>query len=93
MTNIQRMRNDLATDNRREVADKTLSNDRDRNDALTQERRFKADKKLRDNRNRNDEITVKRREIKNANSPKGALAIFLLILIVLAIGSYFIFIF
>jgi hypothetical protein len=93
MTNNQRMKNDMATDNRREVADKTLSKSRDRNDALTQERRFKADKTMGMNRARNDEITAERREIKDANSPKGALAIFLLILIVLAIGSYFIFIF
>ena len=93
MKQLQRMKNDRVTTERREMTDKTLSNSRDRNDALTQERRFESDKKLRDNRNRNDEITSKRREIKDAKSPKGALAIFLLILIVLAIGSYFIFIF
>ncbi|NCN99384.1 hypothetical protein COU62_01950 [Candidatus Pacearchaeota archaeon CG10_big_fil_rev_8_21_14_0_10_35_219] len=93
MKNKQRMKNDLATDNRREAVDRTLSNNRNRNDALTQERRFESDKTLNKNRARNDEITTKRREIRDANSPKGVLAIFLLILIVLVIGSYFIFIF
>jgi len=90
MTNNPRIKNDIATDDRREAADKTLSNNRDRNDALTQERRFKADKTMRENRARNDGITADRREIKDANSPKWALAIFLLVLIVLVIGSYFI---
>jgi hypothetical protein len=92
MINNQRIKNDMATDNRREAADKTLNNNRDRNDALTQERRFKADKVMGKNRARNDKRTVDRRERKDANSPKGALAIFLLILIILAIGVYFIFI-
>jgi len=92
MANLQRLKNDMKTDNRREAADKTMSNDRDRNDALTQERRFKADKTMSENRIRNDEITADRRELKDANSPKWALAIFLLMVIILVFGVYFIFI-
>jgi hypothetical protein len=92
MENIRRMKNDLATDERRETADRTLSKERDRNDALTQERRFKADKTMGKNRASNDEITVDRRKKKDANSPKRALVVFLLILIFLAVGTYFIFI-
>lgn len=86
------MKNDLATDNRREAADKIRSNSREKNDALTQERRSQADKTMDKNRAKNDEITANRREMKDANGPKWALAIFLLVLIILSVWAYFIFI-
>jgi len=87
MTNAQRMRNDMATDKRRESADKTMSKSRDKNDALTQERRFEADRTMDKNRIRNDEITSDRRDSKDANSPRRwALAIFLWVLIIFLIG-------
>lgn len=91
MTNLRRLKSDIATVERREMADKTMSNNRDKNDASTQERRFESDKTMGKNRAKNDETTADRREIKDANGPQGALAIFLLILIVFAIGFYFIF--
>ncbi|PIN88673.1 hypothetical protein COU61_03885 [Candidatus Pacearchaeota archaeon CG10_big_fil_rev_8_21_14_0_10_35_13] len=84
------MKSDMATDDKREAADKALSNSRDRNDALTQERRFEADKTMGENRARNDEITADRREIKDASSPKWALAILLLVA-VLVVGTVLIF--
>ena len=61
------------------------------NDELTKERRFKTDKTMAENRLRNDEITANRRGIKDGK-PGMALAIFLLILVVLAIGSILIFV-
>lgn len=91
MNTLKRLKNDVATIDKREEADKAKSEDRDRNDALTQERRFEADKTMAENRSRNDEATIDRREIKDAKGPQGALAVFLLILIVLAVGSYFTF--
>jgi hypothetical protein len=117
MTNIQRMRSDIATMDKRKIADNTKRDKRDRNDGLTGERRFKADKGeiassiIRNNRIKNDDLTEKkrfdadkttgnnrlkndvmtanRRDLKDANRDM-ALAISLLIL--LAIGVYFIFI-
>jgi hypothetical protein len=91
MTNRQRMKSDIATIDRREMTDKTTRDNRIRNDKITGERRFKADKTVEKSRLRNDEITANRREIKDGNM-NTALAISLLILIVLAVGAYFVFI-
>ena len=65
MTNLRRLKSDIATIDKREMADKAKSDNRDRNDALTQERRFEADKTMNENRAKNDEITANRREIKD----------------------------
>lgn len=91
MTTIQRMKSDTATIDRREIADKTTRDNRIRNDKITGKRRFRADNTVTKNRLRNDEITANRREIKDGN-PSIALAISLLIVVVLAVGAYFIFI-
>jgi hypothetical protein len=91
MANNQRLKNHMSTEDRREVADKALSKNRDRNDALTQERRFEADVTLRKNRERNDEITLHRRNLRNKNRDR-VIAVSLVIIIGLAIGAYFIFI-
>ena len=88
MKQRQRIKNDLATTDKRHMADKAKSDNRNRNDSLTQERRFEADKTMADNRTRNDEITANRREMKDARGPKGAFLVFVLILIVLAIGLF-----
>ena len=89
MTNIQRMKSDIETIERREMRDRALSNNRDRNDGLTQERRFKADKLMSENRMRNDEMTANRRETKDEN-PSMILALFLLIFTFLVIGAFFV---
>jgi len=91
MTNVQRMESDMATMDRREMADKTLSDNRNRNDLLTQERRFKADKTMGENRLKNDEMTANRRETKDGNLNM-TLLISLSILAVLAVAALFIFI-
>lgn len=91
MTNRQRMKNDMTTMNRREMADQTRKDNRIKNDELTKEKRFNADKTMEGNRLRNDEITANRREINDRN-PGRDLAIFLLILLVLIVGAYLIFI-
>ncbi len=65
MTTIQRFESDMATIERRETADKTLSDSRNRNDILTQERRFNVDKIRGEKRLRNDEMTANRRETKD----------------------------
>ena len=93
MANNQRMKNDIATDSRREDEDRALSKNRDKNDALTQERRFKADETMVKNRAKNDEMTVDRRIRRDANDPPwGALALFFLVFVLLATVAYFIFI-
>jgi len=80
METSQRRKNDRATSQRREMTDKTLSNNRDKNDELTQERRFETDKKLRESRNRNDGLTADRRELKDTNR-EGFFALSILVLI------------
>ena len=90
MANLQRMKSDTATGDRREMADRTVRDNRIRNDELTRERRLRADKTMIDNRLRNDEMTSNRRKINDRN-PWRTIAIFLLILTVLAVGAYFIF--
>ena len=63
----QRMESDMATIDKREIADKTLSDNRNRNDLLTEERRFEEDRgemasnTLTDIRNKNDHLTQDRR--------------------------------
>jgi len=91
MINKQRRHNDLATMDKREAADKTMNDNRNKNDALTQERRLEADKTMNENRARNDELTSIRREIKDSKNQKGTWALLVLILVLLAMSSYFIF--
>jgi len=88
MTNLQRMKSDIETIDRREMTDKKVENNRNRNDKLTRKRRYKADKFLGENRARNDEITANRRNIKDGNMGM-ALAISVLILVVLTAGVFF----
>lgn len=89
MTDLQRRRNDIATTDKREMADKLVSDSRDRNDEITQERRDKADRTMNEHRAKNDEMTADRRDRKDGNMGL-ALAVFLLL--VLAVGAYFVFI-
>jgi len=91
MTNLQRMNNDIATMDKREMADKITVESRNKNDMLTQERRFEADESLKKNREKNDEITAERRIIKDEN-PNTVIALTLGLMIVLGIGIFFIFI-
>lgn len=90
MTNIQRMKNDMETADRRESTDKATKDNRARNDEMTLERRDKADKTLSDNRLRNDEMTADRRELKDGNFGL-TLVISLLIITALAVGTYYFF--
>ena len=90
MANAQRTKNDTATTDRREMADKIRIDSRNKNDELTIERRDRADKIREDNRLRNDEMTAGRRE-KNDRNPWRTLAISLIIIAVLAIGAYYFF--
>ncbi|MDP2628950.1 MAG: hypothetical protein Q8P15_03575 [Nanoarchaeota archaeon] len=90
MTNTQRMKSDMTTKDKRDVADRATVDSRNKNDLSTQERRFEADATLKKNRERNDEITADRRE-KNDGSRDMALAMSL-VLIVLIIATFFIFI-
>ena len=62
------MKSDIETIDKREMADKTVRDNRNKNDEVTAERRFKADETLQKNRLKNDEITAHRREIKDENS-------------------------
>jgi len=90
MTNSRRLKSDMATVDKREVADKATVHSRNKNDLLTQERRFQADKTLENNRARNDEITSDRRITKDWANQDMALAISLIV-IALAIVAFFIF--
>ncbi|MFA6022549.1 MAG: hypothetical protein WC781_00510 [Candidatus Pacearchaeota archaeon] len=91
MANIQRTKNDMATIDRREIADKVKRDSRIYNDNLTIERRNKADKIIEESRLRNDEMTTNRRKMNDRN-PWRTLAICLLIIIALAIGVFYFFI-
>ena len=68
MTNIQRIENDMATSDRRDIVDRTVMDNRNKNDELTWERRTKADKKeiasqtTKNSRNKNDELTRVKRD-------------------------------
>jgi hypothetical protein len=93
MANAQRTKSDIATTDRREIADKARRDNRIHNDELTTERRNKADKIMEDNRLRNDEMTTNRRKINDRN-PLRTLAISLLIIVIiaaLALGTYLFF--
>jgi len=90
MTNLRRLKSDIATVDKRETADKITIDGRNKNDMLTQERRFEADATLRKNRERNDGITADRREMKDINKEM-AIAISLIGLIVLSVVVYFTF--
>lgn len=67
MTSTQRMKNDLDTMDRRELADEAKWDNRAKNDELTGERRFKADRKdpadliTEKHRLKNDEATEEKR--------------------------------
>ena len=88
MTDMQRMKNDISTMDKREVADKAIKDHREANDALTKERRLKADEKVDESRAKNDELTADRREEKDENI-NSVMALFVLALIVLATGTAF----
>lgn len=88
MANRQRIESDIATNDRRVNADNLIRENRIKNDELTTERRLKADKIIVDNRQRNDEMTADRRKRNDKSSMPWA--VFLLILVLLAIGAYFI---
>ena len=89
MTTIQRIKSDIATIDKREMADTAVRNNRVRNDEITAERREKADKVMDESRVRNDEITAERRETKDG-SPGVALTVFSLMLLAFAVGTFFI---
>ena len=89
MANLQRKKNDTARRDRRRVEDIARRDNRIKNDDLTRERRDKADRTMYENRSRNDEMTTHRREINDGNFGM-KLAIFLLVLAVLAFGAYII---
>lgn len=92
MTNRQRMENDTMTIDRRDMEDKTISDNRIRNDGLTRERRYNADKAMEKSRTRNDEITAERREVKDGNfSTILAVSLLISIFAVLAVEVFFIF--
>jgi len=84
------MANRVTMDNR-DMADKTLKENRERNDLLTSERRFESDVALRKNRERNDEITAHRKALRNKNRDQ-VIAVSLVIAMGLAIWAYFIFV-
>ncbi|MEK6894113.1 MAG: hypothetical protein AABX10_01485 [Nanoarchaeota archaeon] len=86
MTNIQRMKSDMSTADKREATDKEVKDNRDANDALTKERRSKADEKIEENRIKNDELTADRREEKDE---KISTALAMSLLIGLAAGIVF----
>ena len=90
MENAQRTKNDIATTDRREIADRARRDSRIHNDELTIERRNRTDKTREENRLRNDEMTSHRRKINDRN-PWRTLAIVLLILAASAIGTYFLY--
>jgi hypothetical protein len=87
MTTIQRINSDIATLDKREIADKTIKDNRIRNDDLTRERRSKADRIMDEHRLKNDETTANRREMKDGNKNL-AFATFLLIVAVITFGAY-----
>ncbi|MEK6889567.1 MAG: hypothetical protein AABW82_02780 [Nanoarchaeota archaeon] len=88
MTNIQRMKSNIATQDRRDLADKARNDNRVKNDELTIERRDKADKVLDENRLKNDEMTANRRE-RNDGYPTRTIVSILLVLAILAAWIYF----
>lgn len=88
MSNKQRMENDMATTDRREMTDKSIKDNRIRNDQLTEERRDKADKVLDHSRSRNDEMTANRRGIKDENLSVVLTVFTAQILIALAVGIF-----
>jgi hypothetical protein len=67
MNNIQIVKSDMATKNRREMADEELSNNRLKNDLLTEERRVITDRNTRAHRLKNDKLTANRRILKDRN--------------------------
>lgn len=91
MANRQRKKNDVATGDRREMADRARIDNRNKNDELTRERRLNADRIMRENRLRNDEMTSHRRKMNDRN-PWRTLAISLLLIAALAIGAYYFFV-
>ncbi len=90
MATRQRMKNDNATEYRRDVSDAVKKDNRDRNDELTRERRVQADKAMEQHRLKNDEMTDNRRK-RNDRNPWRTFAIWLLILIILAAGVCYFF--
>jgi hypothetical protein len=91
MANKQRIQSDMATTDRREVADKLKKDNRIRNDELTIERRSRADKFTEDKRARNDDMTADRRRANDRNPWRTFTIYLLIILIILGIGAYYFF--
>lgn len=91
MTEMQRMKSDLVTLNKREVADKAVIGSRIKNDELTQARRIKVDKAVGKSRLKNDEETANRRETKDVTSGMDLVLFFGVVILVL-VGSYFLFV-
>ena len=87
MTTLQRTKNDTATNDRREMEDRTVRDNRARNDEMTAEKRLKADLAMGEKRARNDEMTVDRRE-RNDRNPARDFALVMLVLVLLAFGLY-----
>ena len=88
MANAQRTENDRITTYRRAIADRATRDTRIKNDEQTIERREKADKALDEHRLKNDQMTLERRKVNDRN-PWRTLAISLLILAALAVGTYY----
>ncbi len=88
MANVQRKKNDMKTEDRREMVDDITQVNRERNDAITADRRKKADKIIEEQRTKNDEMTSARRKANDRN-PWRTFAIWLLIVAVLALGAYY----
>ncbi len=88
MANVQRTKNDLATTDRRETADKIRQDNREKNDELTRAHRANADRIIEEHRLRNDEMTSNRRKANDRN-PWRTFAISLLIIAALVVGTYY----
>jgi hypothetical protein len=93
MTNRQ-IQSDIATEDRREMADKTLHDNRVRNDSLTRERRYMTDRTMDKSRAKNDETTANRRREARYGEGNTFLTVSLMITMfaILAVEAYLIFI-
>jgi len=89
MTNEQRLKNDIATTDRREMTDKVVNDNRMKNDEETAERRTKVDNNLNESRMKNDKITADRREAKDVEGINPLVVV--LLTITLALSAYFVF--
>ncbi len=90
MANVQRTHNDKVTTDRREAEDTLRRDNRVKNDEQTIERRAKEDELLHDTRQRNDELTDTRRKEHDRNPLRTFLIC--LIIVLVAVGAYFLYI-